>query len=312
MSQPASCFVFTPQAAMSYEMIRQRVLAAEKLGFDGYWVVDHMWGSGAADLDFLEGWTTIAGLAEATSTIRLGVLVTCNPFRHPGLLAKSVTTIDHMSGGRVELGMGAGWMEEEFEAYGWPFPSVGRRLKQLEESLEIIRRLCSEDRTSFDGQYYRLANAPFMPKPVQARLPMTLGGSGLKVFMKLVAQFADRWNCPMPSVPDMNNQLEALDRHCDAIGRDPKEIIVSEQCALILGRDEADVKKQVELAKVMIGGFVDIPQMTMIGTPAQIAEQMRQRMAAGVKDFAILFSDFGTLETMELFATEVKPHLAGA
>ena len=175
MSETAKCSVFTPQAAMTYADLKNRVLAAEKHGYTGYWVVDHMWAKGVPDLDFLEGWTLVTALAESTEKIRLGTMVTCNGYRNPGMLAKAVATADHVSAGRIELGIGAGWMEEEYLAYGYEFPSMGVRLKQLEESLAIIRSLFTEKRTTFEGKYYKFTDAPFAPKPVQDPMPVTIG-----------------------------------------------------------------------------------------------------------------------------------------
>jgi len=143
----------------------RRACAIESLGFDALWIVDHMWARGLPDVDFLEGWSSIAALAEATSRLRLGVLVTCNSYRNPGMLAKTVATADHISAGRIELGLGAGWMEEEYRAYGFDFPPISTRLKQLEEALGIITGLFTKHRTSLDGSHYRFVNAPFEPKP---------------------------------------------------------------------------------------------------------------------------------------------------
>jgi alkanesulfonate monooxygenase SsuD/methylene tetrahydromethanopterin reductase-like flavin-dependent oxidoreductase (luciferase family) len=170
--------LFLPQAALGYSMLRERAQLLERLGYDALWIADHMWARGAPDLDFLEGWTAVAGLAEATKRLRLGVLVTCNSYRNPGILAKVATTADHVSGGRVELGLGAGWMEEEYRAYGLEFPPVRTRLAQLEESLEIIASLFTKHRTSLEGRHYHFNNAPFEPKPLQTPMPITLAAPG--------------------------------------------------------------------------------------------------------------------------------------
>jgi F420-dependent oxidoreductase-like protein len=310
MSKLADCSVFGPQAATSYSDLKSRVLAAEKSGFSGYWLVDHMWGKGVPDFDFLEGWTAVAGLAEATASIRLGVLVTCNGYRNPGMLAKSVVTADCISNGRIELGMGAGWMEEEYEAYGFEFPSVRTRLAQLEESLEIIRRLCTDKRTTFEGEHYTFREAPFAPKPVQDPLPVTIGGGGVKVLMRLVAQYASRWNCPMNRINELAEHLEALAKHCEKIGRDPSEIVVSEQVGCVIGCDEEHYQAQREVAQMLLGGFGKIDEIAVCGTPDQVVEGFRKKMEAGVTEFTILFGDFGSPETLELFATEVMPRLS--
>ena len=303
------CFVFTPQVGATYAGLRERVRTAEATGFDGFWLVDHMWGRGAQDLPCLEGWSLVAALAEATSTLRLGVLVSCNSYRNPGMLAKAVVTADHASGGRVELGLGAGWMEEEYLAYGFEFPGVGTRLGQLAESLEIVTSLFTKQKTTVHGRFYSFDDAPFEPKPLQQPLPITIGGAGPKVLMKLVARYAQRWNCPMPAVARLTEHLAALAMHCKEIGRDPSEIVVSEQVAVIVAKDDASLRAKREAAERTIGGFVDIERMAVCGTPAAVVAQLGAKIERGARDFAILFGDLGAPDTLELFATGVRPQL---
>ena len=303
------CFVFAPQVGGSYESVKERARAAEATGFEGLWVVDHMWGRGVPDLPCLEGWALVTALAEATQKLRLGVLVTCNSYRHPGMLAKAVVTADHVSGGRIELGMGAGWMEEEYRAYGIEFPSVLVRLGQLAESLEAMTQLFTKSRTTLDGRYYRFTDSPFEPKPLQNPLPITIGGSGTKILMKLVARYAQRWNCPMPAAPALGEHLTALAGHCRAIGRDPSDILVSEQIAVVLGKDDAALRVKRQVAERAIGGFVDIDAMAVVGTPAAVADQLGAKIEKGVRDFAVLFGDFGAPDSLELFASRVRPEL---
>ncbi|MFP6626055.1 MAG: TIGR03560 family F420-dependent LLM class oxidoreductase [Deltaproteobacteria bacterium] len=309
MANKPTFSLFLPQAAMDYEMIRERALAIEDLGYDGLWLVDHLMAGGLPDVDFIEGWTAISALAEATSRLRLGLLVTCNSFRNPGIVAKMATTVDHISKGRCELGMGAGWLEEEYRAYGYDFPAIGTRIDQLEESLEIITGLFSGQTTTFKGRHYSFENAPFMPKPLQKPLPITIGGGGKRRMMGLVARFAQRWNCPMPSAHELSQHLESLKEHCRRVGRDMAEISISEQTAIVIGRDRAEVEVKKQMAQVMIGSFVDLSTMALIGTPDEIIVGLRKKMRAGVDDFAILFGDFGMPDTLELFATEVAAKL---
>jgi F420-dependent oxidoreductase-like protein len=309
MAARVPCSVFVPQAGFDYPTLRERALLAESLGFSGVWTVDHMWARGAADVPFLDGWTVVSALAEATSRLRLGVLVTCNSYRNPGILAKIVATSDHISGGRIELGIGAGWMEEEYAAYGFPFPPVRTRLSQLEESLEIITRLFSRPRTSYRGDHYRFDDAPFEPKPRQRPLPITIGGAGPNVLMRLVARYAHRWNCPMPAASRLEEHLIALSRHCEKIGRDPGEVTVSEQIAVVVGQDDADLAKQVEVAQQRIGGFVDLETMAICGTPDTVVDRLSAKIRNGVNDFAVLFGDLGTPRSLQLFADRVAPHL---
>jgi F420-dependent oxidoreductase-like protein len=301
--------VFIPQAGFDYATLRERAAYAESFGFAGLWTVDHMWARGAPDMPCLDGWTVVAALAETTSRLRLGVLVTCNSYRNPGILAKMVVTSDHISGGRIELGMGAGWMEEEYAAYGFPFPRVRTRLAQLEESLEVITRLFVEARTSYRGEHYRFAEAPFEPKPVQQPLPITVGGAGPKVLMRLVARYAHRWNCPMPAASRLAEHRAALAQHCEEIGRDPGEIIISEQIAVVIGKDDRDLAEQMDIAQKRIGGFVDLESMAVCGTASAIVDSLSVKIQNGVRDFAVLFGDLGTPRSLELFSQAVAPQL---
>ena len=311
MATRVPCSVFVPQAGFDYATLRERALIAESLGFAGLWTVDHMWARGAADVPFLDGWTVVSALAEATTRLRLGVLVTCNSYRNPGILAKIVATSDHISRGRIELGIGAGWMEEEYAAYGFPFPPVRTRLSQLEEALEVMTRLFSQPRTSYRGQHYRFEDAPFEPKPLQSPLPITIGGAGPKVLMRLVARYAHRWNCPMPAASRLEEHLVALSRHCEAIGRDSRDVVVSEQIAVVLGKDGADLARQIEIARQRIGGFVDLETMGVCGTPSAVVDRLCAKIERGVTDFAVLFGDLGTPRSLQMFSDQVAPHLTG-
>jgi F420-dependent oxidoreductase-like protein len=307
--RPATFSLFLPQAGFSWPLLRQRAQQLEKYGFDGLWLVDHFWANGMPDADFLEGWTTLAALAEATTKLRLGLLVTCNSYRNPAMLAKTAASVDQVSRGRIELGIGAGWMDSEYKAYGYDFASIGVRLAQLEEGLEIITRMLREPRTTFTGNHYRVEDAPNNPKPAQKVLPLTIGGAGEKKLLKLVARYAQRWNCPMNSAHEMERLQAVLAAQWAAIGRDPSEIVVSEQMICVIGADEAAFEAKLSVAKSMLGGFADIDRVGVLGTPDRVIAQLRGKMARGVTDFAVMFGDLGLEETLELFAREVMPAL---
>lgn len=309
MSRPLPCFVFVPQGGIGYPALKEQALLSESLGFAGFWTVDHMWAKGAPDAPFLDGWSVVTALAEATTRLRLGVLVSCNSYRNPGLLAKTAVTADHVSGGRIELGLGAGWMEEEYRAYGFDFPPIGTRLVQLGESLAIISGLFNQPRTTLHGRHYDFRDAPFEPKPVQNPLPVTIGGAGPKVLMKLVARYAHRWNCPMPAASRLGEHIDALARHCDSIGRDSREIIVSEQVCVVVGANDRDLAARIETARATVGGFVDLDTMAVCGTPQAIVDALCEKARRGVRDFAVLFGDLGAPDTLALFAERVAPHL---
>jgi len=309
---PAPTFsLFLPQAGLSWDALREKALLVETLGFDGLWLVDHFWAGGMPDLDFLEGWTSLAGLAEATTTLRLGLMVSCNSYRNPALLAKMVATVDQISGGRVELGMGAGWMDVEYQAYGYDFPTVRTRLAQLEEGLEIVTRMLRDSRATYKGNFYRVEDAPNQPKAVQPRLPITIGGAGEKILLDLVARFADRWNCPMNSAHEIERLREVLAAHCGRTGRNADEIIVSEQTLVVLGADEEAFEAKLAMAKAVLGHFADIDKVAVAGTPERVIAGLKAKMDRGVSDFAILFGDLAMPESLELFAREVVPALRG-
>jgi F420-dependent oxidoreductase-like protein len=198
----------------------------ESLGFDSIWLPDHLVPTFRRELPLFEAWTLLAGLATVTSRIRLGVLVTCNTFRHPALLAKEAATVDHISGGRLELGLGAGWIEFEHVMYGLRYPDDAERVSMFGEALQVIDALLRNDVTTHNGAYYQLTDAPFRPGPVQKpRPPITVAAHGPRM-IKLVAPYADRWNS-MGTTTEMRERSARLDDACAAIGRDPAEIIRS-------------------------------------------------------------------------------------
>lgn len=195
----------------------------EALGFDSVWLPDHFVPTFRPELPFLEAWTLLAGLATVTSRIRIGVLVSCNTFRHPALLAKEAVTVDHVSHGRLELGIGTGWVEFEHAMFGLRYPSVSERVSMYAEAVRVVDALLREDVTSFDGQHYRLTDAPFRPRPVQRpRPPLTLAAHSPKM-LRTIAPYADRWNS-MGSPAEMRERGERLDEACAEVGRDPAAI----------------------------------------------------------------------------------------
>ena len=298
--------LFSPQAGLSYQALLARASTLEKLGYHSMWLVDHMWTRATPEADLLECMALLSALAARTEKLRLGVMVLCNSYRNPALLAKSLCTIDQVSGGRLEVGMGAGWMEEEYRAYGYEFPPIGIRLKQFEESLQILKSMFTEKRTNFDGRYYRLVDAINNPKPVQTpHPPITIGGGGEKVMLRLVAEYADRWNLPA-GYRSLDDKLAAFERHREAAGCAPGAIEISEQLLVCLGRSEEEVEQKWKIA-TRLKPFV---YTGIKGTPAQIVDELKARVAKGITMFTILFSDFAPPETLELFANEVMPAFA--
>ena len=197
----------------------------EDLGFDSLWLADHYVPPFRLDGPIFEPWTLLAGLALVTERVRLGVLVSCNTFRHPPLVAKEAVTVDHISGGRLEFGLGAGWFEPEHAMFGIQFPSNAELIGRFREAVEICNLLFTQDITNYDGEYYQVREAPFRPAPLQARLPFTLGAHRPKM-MRIVARYADRWNST-GSLAEMAERNTILDEACLEIGRDPGAVLRS-------------------------------------------------------------------------------------
>ena len=236
-------FSFWPQPTQSYPVMQKLGQHIEKTNWDGYWVADHfMPNDKDTSLDWPEAWTTLSALAATIPRIRFGTLVTGNTYRHPAVLAKMAATLDHISGGRLVLGLGSGWQENEHDKYGLPFYTVGNRLERLEEACQVIKQLFSEGNVNFDGQFYQLNDAPLQPKPLQSPLPLLIGGGGEKVTLKITAKYADEWNV-WGTVDTLKHKMSILDQHCHDINRDPATIQRSAVALLFLSEDEAFVKK---------------------------------------------------------------------
>jgi len=304
------CGLFFPQVGVDFEGLLERANACEEAGFHSFWLADHFWARGMRDVDHLEIWTALSALAARTTRIRLGSLVLCNAYRSPALVAKMAASLDALSHGRLELGMGAGWMEEEFGGYGFHFGSARQRIEQLDEGLDVIRRLFTERRATFQGKYYALDDAPNNPKPAQKPYPpITIGGAGERLLLRVVAKHADRWNCPINAAADMPHKLEVLRSHCAEIGRDPATITVAEQTIVVLGKDEADFEQRWAMAKQFLGHFADLDAVAVRGTPDRVVEQLRAKVARGVRLFTMIFGDLAPVDTIRLFGAQVLPHL---
>ncbi len=231
---------------------------ADDAGFDHLWIFDHFNPIGGAPLDGViwEGWTLLAAMAEATSRVRIGNMVTGNTYRHPGVLAKIATTVDHLSAGRLEFGIGAGWAEVEHTMLGLDFPGVGERLRRLDEACTVIKKLWTEERADFDGRYYHLTSALANPKPVQRPYPpIWIGGGGEQRTLRIVATHADVWNFAGGPVETAIHKVEVLERHCADVGRDPAEIRLSVQ--LRFNADDVDLFLR-EVESFRQAGFTEL------------------------------------------------------
>lgn len=231
-------FSFWPQPTQSFASVKALAEHVESTGWDGLWLADHfMPNDQDTSAPWPEAWTTLAALGATVPRIRLGTLVTGNTYRHPAVLAKMAATVDHISGGRVVLGLGSGWQENEHEKYGIPFYTINNRLARMEEACQIIKALFNDESANFDGKFYQLKDAPLEPKPVQKPLPLLIGGGGEKVTLRITAQYADEWNV-WGNVETLEHKMKILDQHCETLGRDPKEIHRTAVALLFLTKDE--------------------------------------------------------------------------
>jgi F420-dependent oxidoreductase-like protein len=306
--------IFTePQLGATYDDQLAAATCAEESGFDAYFRSDHYLTMG--DRDGLPGptdsWVTLAGLARETSRIRLGTLLTSATFRLPGPLAISVSEVDAMSRGRIELGLGAGWYNEEHTAYGIPFPSTAERFDRLEEQLAIITGLWSTpvgETFDFDGTQYQVHDSPALPKPSQQpRPPLIVGGAGLKRTPALAARFADELNTPFLFPEEAKVRYAATDEACRAIGRDPADLRRSAAVVVCCGAGDAAVARRAEA----IGRSVDdLRANGVCGTPAEVVDRLEEWRQAGADTIYLQVLDLADLDHIRLIGAEVLPAVA--
>ncbi len=296
-------FGFWPNPRSDYESTKILAQHAEATGWDGIWLADHFLPEEDALIPVHESWVTMAALARDVTRVRLGTLVTGNTYRHPAVLANMASTLDNLADGRVVLGLGAGWQQNEHDAYGIEYGTVGSRLDRLEEACQVIKGLFHTDHFSFSGQHYQLKNAPLEPKPLQAKIPLMIGGGGEKRTLNIAAQYADEWNV-WGDVKILKNKMAILDQHCESIGRDPQEIERSAVALLFLSDNESFLKKM---------RAADIATPAIIGNVNEVIDIVANFKEAGVKELIVPDFTLGTLigadlvkrDLMEKFITEV-------
>lgn len=255
--QPVRFGLRSSQHHRTWAQIRANFVAADEWGFESAWVFDHMIPlSDPRTGPNLEGWTLLAGLAEATKKVELGTMVTGVTYRNPALLLKEATTVDHISNGRCLLGIGAAWFEGEHEMFGFDFPPVGQRVDMLREALKIITQLETQERTTFDGAHYHVRDAIFEPKPVQGKLPVVIGAGGDRM-LRIVAQYADQWDNNFRDPAEYRARVQKLEAACQKIGRDPNEIRRSTTVPFDLAKDESKLRDTfTEYRKLGISDFL--------------------------------------------------------
>jgi F420-dependent oxidoreductase-like protein len=302
--------IFTePQQGATYDALLTVAKATEELGFDAFFRSDHYLSMGGADglPGPTDAWITLAGLARETRRIRLGTLMTAGTFRLPGVLAIQVAQVDQMSGGRVELGLGAGWYEEEHTAYGIPFPK--EKFARLEEQLAIVTGLWSTPvgrRFDFDGKYYRLKDSPALPKPSQPKIPVLIGGHGAKRTPALAARYADEFNIPFASVEDSARQFGRVREAADAYGRKAGDIVYSNALVACVGKDDASVARRA----AAIGRDADeLRANGLAGSPAEVVDKIGRYAELGATRFYLQILDLDDIEHLELISSEVQSQL---
>jgi F420-dependent oxidoreductase-like protein len=311
MTRPVRFGVTLPQIKRTWPEARAAARAFDELGFDSLWVCDHLYGVPAPQLPILEGWTELAAVAAITERAKLGTLVTPPFFRHPAVLAKQIATIDQIAPGRVIAGLGAGWFPPEFEQLGLPFPGTGDRLRALEETVEIMKRLWTEERATFEGEFFQVNGGMAEPKP-ETPPEILIGGGGEKVTMAIAARHADVWNNMAVAQAELARKVEALDRRCEEIGRDPATLERSQQCVVVIGEDDAAGRAGLEKAKQIYGGHMGgaLEEHGIWGSPDRVIECIERHRTLGISFFVIEFFGRDTREPAQLFAETVMRHYA--
>ena len=289
-----------------FDRVRDIVLECERLGYDSVWLDDHLM---FEKRPILECWTALSALSTITSKIRLGSMVLCNGFRNPAVLAKMAATLDVVSNGRLEFGIGSGVQEDEHEAYGIPFPKARARTDRMKESVEIIKKMWTEEKANHQGRYFRINEAVCEPKPVQKpHPPITIGGGGEKFTLKVTAQHADRYDWGyVPTLDQYKHKLNVLESHCKAVGRDFNEI--EKSCWLggqmFIVPDQKELDKTVSQLKPKNVSLKDFKKYNFVATPDECRQEIQRYTRLSVTYFMLFFGDLPDLSSLRLFAEKV-------
>ncbi len=299
--------------------------ACERLGFDALFRSDHYLSvDGRSERGSLDAWGTVSALSALTSTLRFGTLVSPATFRHPSVLAKAVVTADHISGGRVELGIGTGWLEAEHVAYGFPFPPMGERMAVLSEQLEIIHRQWTEHTFDFAGEHYRISGLDARPKPVQRpHPPLIVGGAAGPRSARLAARWADEYNTVYVTPEQARERRAGLDEACRREDRDPGTLRFTMMNGFLVGADRddlhdrarrlADWRGETDRAAADLDGWIaETTEPWLVGTPEEIVARLREYEAAGIDGVMLQHHLYGDLEALELIGREVIPEVGTA
>jgi alkanesulfonate monooxygenase SsuD/methylene tetrahydromethanopterin reductase-like flavin-dependent oxidoreductase (luciferase family) len=287
------------------DQIQESLAAAPKAGLASAWVADHFvpWAAWQdQETDSIECWTSLSYLAAAHPALTWGTIVLCQSYRNPALLAKMVAQLCGLAPGRVVLGIGAGWKEDEYRAYGYAYPAPAVRIAQLQDTVEIARRLwTTPGPVSYQGRYYAIEAAHLQPKP-DPLPPVMIGGGGERLLLRLVARYADWYNFPGGSVENYRHKLEVLAGHCAAVGRDPATIRKTWACECV-----AVAGSHAEAERLAQSSPFYAPESALVGTPDEVAAVLARWVEAGVSLFQLRFADFPSTRGLELFGREVRP-----
>lgn len=302
--------VHVGQQNMSMDEMRALWTRCDEAGMDWISVWDHIYEAPPAGgtIDHFEAVATLAALACDTTNARIGCLVFCTQYRLPGMIAKAACTIDHLSGGRFELGLGAGWHDQEAVAYGVDWPGVGKRLSGLDEATQIIKSLLSQERTTFSGDYFSVTDASCLPGPFNNHLPIWIGGVGEKRTLRMAAQHADGWNAAYIAPSEFKRLGGVLDNWCESEGRDPNEIERSINLQFYMGADAASAKAQMDGFGKQWGEMADrVSGGLLSGTPENAVEKILEFREAGADMVNVAFRAPFDAEAVEAYLTEVVP-----
>ncbi|MFN8032716.1 MAG: LLM class flavin-dependent oxidoreductase [Mycobacterium sp.] len=303
--------VYVPQMGFTFADVLHRAQRCEELGIGSLWLYDHMYGPGVPDISSLEAWTLATALLSRTERLRVGHLVLCNQFRHPAVLAKMATTLDQISGGRLELGIGSGSIEDEHHRLGLEWGSFAERSQRLRETLEILVQAFADEWINYRGTHYTVRDMPIKPGPVQRpRPPIVVGGSGEKYTLPLVARYADVWNVPTYALGEMEHKLAVLRALCEEVGRDPSTIVMSVEAVLALAPDDTALPEVRQLAEKRFGGpGFGLHDGGLVGTPQSVVDRLGELHEMGFGQVVLFTHDRASDATLELLAAEVLPQL---
>jgi F420-dependent oxidoreductase-like protein len=287
----------------AYETMTRVAQTADELGYNSAWLVDHFHTvpQPSQEVTF-ECWTTTAALARDTKRIRIGQMVACNGYRNPALLAKMASTVDVLSHGRLNFGIGAGWYEHEYKAYGYPYPDAPERLRQLREAVQVILAMWTQEEAVFEGKYYQVQGAINQPKGVQKpHIPLLIGGGGEKVTLKLVAQYGDSCNVS-GDIDTIKHKFDVIRQHCENVGRDYESIHRTSTSICSIG--ETDEEAIAKIPASVRSRFSNLMGAGLVGSPDTIRQRLAAFEAAGVQELILGFPDITTLSSLRLFAQE--------